>query len=768
MRLRDQVGLWLISASALPLALLAWLYITLEVRNVRSMQAGRVAATAEATAAALDRLLALHLAAIEHLAATMPPADADRDAQIAHLATFHAHYPGLLTLLRTDAEGEVLAVSSGAGSDSDQYFSERRASVADRSYFQVPRSQLQSYISEVFRGRGLGDDFIVALSAPILTGEPPFDGVVQGALRLAAFDEITERILPRALGLTIDVYDHSSRVVYSTGVNPTSTLEQMDDTVAQQVRMDAEGLIWSAEELAAVAVVGNSGWQVLVRLPLRSIQLAQQRLLLSIATALTVGLLLVILATRRAAALVAAPLETIKSDLDQVDLERPDATQLHALPRRAAIEVHAIRAGFVALLQRLAEAGNAQRQALASRDEINANLEAVLAERDAYISRQTADLTRTLAEAQSASLAKDQLLSNTSHEIRTPLNALIGTAELLLHGPLDPGQRQKVETVLQSGEMLLTLINDLLDLSRARQGGLKLQIESLALRGELAVVVEALAALAQENGLTLHAEVADGVPDRIDADPARLRQVLLNLCGNAIKFTEQGGVRIEVTRETGGIRFAVRDSGIGINPEDVNRVFEPFVQADAAANRRFAGSGLGLPIARHLVELMGGTIQLDSEPGRGSCFWFVVPLASVSPVPTPEPEAPVAEPEPLPQQRVLVVDDVDINRELALAQLQTLDLPGEAVDGGQAALDRLLSEPAIDVVLLDCQMPGMDGYTTARLIRALPLEAQPRVIAMTANAQPSERARCLDAGMDDYLSKPLRLKTLRAALSARR
>jgi len=390
---------------------------------------------------------------------------------------------------------------------------------------------------------------------------------------------------------------------------------------------------------------------------------------------------------------------------------------------------------------------------------------------------------QALAEsARRASAAKNEFLANMSHEIRTPMNGMLGMVELLQGTALSAEQRQYVATIGQCGEQLLHLISDVLDLARLESGRLALQPVDLDLRAVLAEAVGILAARADARGLDVRADVAPDLPPVLRGDAGRLRQVVLNLLGNAIKFTDRGEVvvsaRAVAWREDGvTVRVAVRDTGVGIAAEHLPGIFHSFCQVDASPTRRHGGSGLGLAICRQLVELMGGEVGVQSTPGAGSTFWFTVPLglAGAAQVSLGDAGAALAGPPALrrdaapfpPGVRVLVVEDNRINQVVALRLLEkTFGLHADAVENGAEALEALAARD-YDVVLMDCHMPVLDGLeATRRLRRADAGVRDPGipVIAMTANAVKGAREQCLAAGMDDYVPKPVDATVLRAAL----
>lgn len=378
------------------------------------------------------------------------------------------------------------------------------------------------------------------------------------------------------------------------------------------------------------------------------------------------------------------------------------------------------------------------------------------------------------AASQEANRVKSNFLANMSHELRTPLTAIIGSADLLLKSELSGEDRRHAEVVDHSAEALLTLIDDILDFAKLEAGRLRLEEADFQLRELVEKVREMVAPVAAGKKIGLVVNVEAGVPDRLRGDPARLRQILVNLVNNAVKFTEHGQVEVQIetmgaTTDKTRLRLTVRDTGIGISPDDQRRIFETFYQADNTSARRFKGSGLGLSISRELVRRMGGDFGLESERGVGSTFWVELPFTLADNVPgiAAEKQATlVAGPFARERFRILVVDDEPINRRLALAHLATLGFRGEAAASGEAALERLAkatSDGLFDAVLMDCQMASMDGYTTAHLWRRQEREqakgGTPRrlpIIALTAHALPGEHEKCLSAGMDDYLTKPYR------------
>lgn len=386
------------------------------------------------------------------------------------------------------------------------------------------------------------------------------------------------------------------------------------------------------------------------------------------------------------------------------------------------------------------------------------NMNRELTEEIDYVKRIEQELKLAKDKAEEMSQAKGEFLANMSHEIRTPMNGVIGTLQLLSDTKLGAAQQEYVDTAHKSAHSLLTILNDILDLSKIEAGKLNIELIPLDIREIVSELITLHSMTAEEKVIRLYADIDEQLPQVLIGDPTRIRQILANLISNALKFTEKGHVLVKISvvssdDNNADIRMAVEDTGVGIREEIKDRLFNEFTQADGSTTRKYGGTGLGLAIVKQLVEMMHGQFGVESVPGEGSTFWFRVTLGVSAEQTIKQPFEHELELTGNLSGHVLLVEDNPINQMVAQKMLEKIGIKATLAADGQEALD-MLEQDEFDAVLMDCQMPVMDGYEATRRIREQDALLKLPVIAMTANVMEGDREKCIEAGMNDYIGKP--------------
>jgi signal transduction histidine kinase/ActR/RegA family two-component response regulator len=704
-----------------------------------------------------------HIAVVETMASGLSREHdpARRQALIDSYPRFHTTFDHITIV---DGRGMVLASTRSLPADSEL----RVRGVSDRQYFRAATTSRRTAISDVIASRIDVTTPTVVIAAPYFDEDGEVAGVACGILSLEYFTRLVRQngSMPE---LTVTILDQRNRVIIASEAAHRNGLDDLSVDPAlgspALVRAGVYGYVRSRANggresfLVALADVPGTGWRVLVEHPVLRLRLQSTRYY-----ALTLALIVLALGgtvfiAHRFSSAVTRPLE------DLVTIVRNVTAQNAPVPtaKSPLSEVATLIEDVDTMQRRLRESYEQLRQALAQREQINSELQVMTTDLDRKVRERTSELLAAKRIAEEASRAKSEFLANMSHEIRTPMNGIIGMTDLALMTPLSDTQRDYLQTVRGSAESLLVIINDILDFSKIEAGKLEIATMDFSLRTLLRDTLKPMSIRAEEKRLRLTVDVNPDVPDAVVGDPIRLRQVLVNLVSNALKFTDVGEILVRIVhdREPDGARvalhFSVVDTGIGIPEDKQVAIFQAFTQADGSTTRVYGGTGLGLTISWQLVSLMGGHIQVESTPGRGSAFYFSItlPLASapIAVAPAPKPVAPIVEARPL---RVLVAEDNIVNRRLAEHLLRQRGHQPLMVVNGREAVDAL-ARTSVDLVLMDLQMPEMDGFEATAAIRARERTTGARtpIVALTAHAMEGDRQRCLDADMDGYVSKPI-------------
>lgn len=704
----------------------------------------------------MDLFLQMHEAAVTGVAGVLGRGGGDPKVLLEE--TRRAH-PAFITMLVTDAAGRI--VQTAAAAPQPGLLS---LSVADRDYFTKARATRRPFVSGVFRGRGFGRDILVAISAPIYGPDGEFAGIVEASLEVWKFAMLvaTEGATEEAM---ITLVDRDGRVIHAdegTGIPILANLRNYaqgdllrTDATGKKMEFDHVTPTGVADRDVAYAASSAYGITVVSQRPVLAglTGIAWVIALIVAVAAAIVGVAIVV--TRATRSRVAVPLETFA----------------RAASRQAALRsVEPIRNPTADAPQEIAMVFNAFNDLAVKLNGTYMMLRQQNAELDHRVVERTQELEAARAEAVAASESKSTFLAMTSHEIRTPLNAIIGLADALGEVATDPVAISRLRTIRTSGERLLGVVNDLLDLSQVEAGKLQLRPQPVTL-GTVCEDVRALFALrAEQQGLRLELELPEERPLWFEVDASRLQQVLINLVGNALKFTKTGCITLRVEAvaavpERLRLRFAVCDTGPGISSEEQAKLFQPYVQLPGAATSEVRGTGLGLSISRRLVGLMGGTLGVSSQIGEGSEFYFTIEV--------PRCVAPVLAAAAAPAAvgiRVLAADDNMANREVLGSILESRCSRVELVDSAQAAL-RALEAEEFDAALIDLEMFDADGFSVARTVRSwtgAQASRRCRLIAFSAYHRDQIWSRCAEAGFDDFVEKPIDRRVLMQALDAAR
>jgi len=734
----------------------------------------RLTAVATAVRDRIDDAVVVHTHIVETLAATLATIGDNPVGRAEVVRVYTKAHPTVDHVTVVDTRGMVLETTSGAAPNSPLM----TRGVGDRAYFQ-----------EAMRGRTAISDLVVSRAdGPVTAALPVCAPVQQGdritavacaMLRLDSLEEVVRA--STSAGNAVTIIDRHGHVIRASAESSRPPLTDLSHHPIKVTAASARSAAYTyvlpgrrapqGSQLAVAASVPRTGWEVYVEQPLMTVRLQSTRYYAL--TLLLIGLALggSIVGSRWFSGAVAQPLESLVTIVQNVSMHAGDAPAVRASSR--LVEVETLIDDINSMQQRLRDSYDDLQRALAQREHLNAELQTLTTDLDLKVRERTAELAAAKQVAEDASRAKSEFLANMSHEIRTPMNGIIGMTELALTTSLSNVQRDYLETVRGSAESLLVVINDVLDFSKIEAGKLHIDSVDFSLRQTLESTLKPLALQAKQKGLELLVDVHPKVPDAIVGDPGRLRQILVNLIGNAIKFTEAGEIVVTVTEDAAADRaarlvFTVADTGIGVAADKQALIFNAFTQADGSATRRFGGTGLGLTISAQLVSMMAGEISVESALGQGSTFRFHLPLKVSS-----RPVAPSLTPHAgeFAGLTALIVDDNVTSLRIASALLTSWGIAVTTAGEGLSARACMRSAgKAFSLVLIDMHMPGENGLELAAAVRRDERSAAP-IIILTSSDHAEERlmgARLVDVR---FVVKPVwemvLLETVRTALGNR-
>ncbi|MEW6982483.1 ATP-binding protein [Colwelliaceae bacterium 6471] len=671
-------------------------------------------------------------------------------------------HPQILTMLITDVEGKIVNTYPAdfmkkiSGSNKEIY-------VTDRDYFTKAKETSLSYISDVFKGRGFGNDPIVAISTPILVNDI-FNGIIEASLNLNHLVELDKKVISPEQALLI--LDRSNRVVYSSITLSYKFLQNLNDSELLSHLADKKNYYvinqYNQHYITQSQNIKELGWTTISMVPravyeVEIAKTAQKSVLL-----LIISIVIFLIIAKKLANHIAKPLSDLTEKLQSASTN----SQFHLLkldtPSSILHETDLLIPTINHFSSQLARTLSSLNDSLLAASDANTKLEALNNELTSRVEQQTKALSDALTEAKGANKAKSEFLANMSHEIRTPMNGILGTIQLLQQANPDAESADLLEKALYSSKALLALLNDILDLSKVESGKLTIETIDFDFNTVIESVKDSVAFIANAKDVTLSVELEPSYYPFWQGDPYRTRQILINLVSNAVKFSPNGKVIISLgCASNGNLTFNVSDNGIGMSQQSVQKLFQRFEQADNSTTRKFGGSGLGMTITHSLVELMHGTISVKSEEGVGTTISVNLPLVRCKSKQIIKPQQPDSELPDLSNYSILVAEDNRINQTIFLSILKRTKARILLAENGKQAVE-YFSKEQFDLVFMDIQMPVMDGIEAFKLINNI--NPNIPVIAVTANTMKEDIKRYMTLGFFSHIAKPIELEALYSTL----
>ena len=670
------------------------------------------------------------------------------------------NYPNFLTSFTADKTGNI---ESAVPNSFLAKLKSGSFSVIDRDYFKQSEMSKDVNISDAFEGRGFGNDPIVAIAKGIYDNDH-FTGIIEGSLNLKDFSNYQPKLFDQVVDLLI--LDKGNQVVFYSGDMNFPILSKVSQDKLSLLKTDDNNPVFTTKDNEAYFVSSQkseqSQWRSILFFKQSYIEMQSALSWLKAILAMSCIFVLVFIFTTKLSRWLVSGIHSLSKQMN--DFDPMKNTQVALNKQQAWYEIDQLQQQFNKLANKLNISFSELARSDSENTDLNKQLNLYNENLASEVEKTTRSLKLSMQVAERANKAKSIFLANMSHEIRTPMNGIIGMNNIILKMPDLPDEvLEKVQLTQSSANTLMTLLNDILDFSKIEAGQLRLEQCKTNLHELFEQSIQIFKLSSLQKGVTLKINGLEKLPIWVDTDPVRLKQIISNLLSNAGKFTHQGEVKLNMTYSNDKLRFAVVDTGIGINESQQKTLFSEFNQADSSTTRKYGGTGLGLAICRKLVLLFGGSIELVSEINKGSCFKVMIPVTTSE---TKIKE--IAEVKPdinLSGKKILLVEDNKVNQIVAHTILESFDASVEIAENGQEALNKL-SQTTYSAVLMDCQMPIMDGLEATRLIRqSANIYGEPIIIALTANAFDEDQQRCLAVGMNDFISKPIESEVLLSVLN---